>query len=272
MISYRDVLEAPGLRFSRWIGAAALVGLLHCGGGALAIYQWPEEETDADPNGAFLLELAPMATAPPTEKLNLAYGPRAEESAPTVTPTEEVKEKAEVETPPVDPSPLAPDPEVVLPKPKEVKDTEEKEKEEEQQPEQVALQQSSYASNQASAPPPIDAAPGEKFAAPRAGLSTKPSQAELSWRKALVQHLNRHKKYPREARRDGAEGTVEVAFTLDRSGKVLSARLVDSSGSVALDEEAIAVLERASPFPAPPSDMAKLSVSLMLPIRFQIHD
>lgn len=264
--------EGIALRLRRWAGAAGLVAILHGGGGALAMMNWQEEEVADDPNGAFLLELAPMPTAPPPEKLNLAFGPRSEEGAPTVTPTEEVTKKVEMETPPVDPSPLAPDPEVVLPKPEPKEEVEEEQKEEEPRPEQKAVPQSSSPSNQTTAPPPVEAPLGEKVAAPRAGLSSKPSEAQINWQKSLVQKLNRNKRYPREARRAGAQGVSEVAFTIDRSGKVLAARLVSSSGSTALDEEAVAVLERSSPFPPPPSDMAGVTINLMLPINFRIRD
>ena len=264
--------EAHALRLLRWAGAAVLVVLLHGAGGALALYQWPEEEIDADPNGAFVLELAPLATAPPAQQHNLAYGPLAREEAPSMMPTEEIKEKAEIETPPVDDSPLAPDPEVALPKPKEVEDIEDEESVEEQQRAQEAQPQNSSPPTQATAPPPVEAKPGVKLAAQHAGLSTKPSQAVLNWHKSLVQQINRHKKYPHKARRKGAQGTVEVVFTLDRSGKVLTTRLRDSSGFNLLDEEAIAVLERASPFPAPPAEMAGLSMKLVLPITFNIKD
>jgi periplasmic protein TonB len=264
--------EARALRLMRWAGAVMLVVLLHGAGGALAIYQWPEQETDADPNGAFILELAPVPTAPPMQQHNLAYGALAQEQAETVMPTEEIKEKAEIATPPVDDSPLAPDPEVALPKPKEVEDIEEKEAVEEQQQEQKAQPQTYTPAATATAPPPIEAERGDKLAARHAGLSTKPSQAELDWHKSLVRQINRHKEYPRAARRQGAEGTVHVVFTLDRSGKVLSARLRDSSGFGLLDEEAIAVLERASPFPPPPAEMAGLAMKLILPITFNIKD
>jgi protein TonB len=262
--------EARFLRLLRWTGAAMLVVLLHGAGAALALYQWPDEETVADPDGAFLLELAPVPTAPPAQRHNLAYGPLAREEAPSMMPTEEIKEKAEIETPPVDDSPLAPDPEVALPKPKKVEDIEDKESVEEQQPEQKAEPQTTSSPTQAAAPPPVEAKPGVKLAAKTAGLSTKPSQAVLTWHKSLVQQINRHKKYPHKARREGAQGTVEVVFTLDRSGKVLTTRLRDSSGFNLLDEEAIAVLERASPFPAPPAEMAGLTMKLVLPITFNI--
>jgi protein TonB len=264
--------EGFGLRMRRWASAAAFVVLLHGAAAALTMMNWHDEEEAADPNGAFMLELAPMPTAPPPEKLNLAFGPRSEEGAPPVTPTEEVTKKVELETPKIDPSPLAPDPEVVLPEPEPEKVEEKEEKEEEIKPEQLALPQSSSPSNQTTAPPPIEAPKGEKVAAPRAGASNKPSEAQISWQKALVQKLNRNKRYPRDARRDGAQGVAEVKFTLDRSGKVLDASLVSSSGNSELDEEAVAVLQRSSPFPAPPSDMAGTTIRLMLPINFRIRN
>ncbi len=53
----------------------------------------------------------------------------------------------------------------------------------------------------------------------------------MSWQKSLVHHLNKHKKYPHEARKNGEEGVANVSFTIDRSGKVIHAQLTQSSGS-----------------------------------------
>jgi protein TonB len=93
----------------------------------------------------------------------------------------------------------------------------------------------------------------------------------MSWQKSLVFHLNHHKKYPKDARKRGEQGVANVSFTIDRSGKVISARLEKSSGSELLDEEALAVLNRASPLPAPPSDIPNLTIDLLLPIQFRIR-
>lgn len=270
MIAYWDLIEGRPQRLRRWAVTSLTVAVIHCGGGALAIYHWPEEPTNAAAGGTFLVELAPMQAAPRMEKLDLAIGPRSEESAPSATPTEEILERAEVETVELKPAPLAPDPKVVLPEPEPVEEIDEVETEEQPQPEVLAQPQSAAPSPLTAAPPPVEAPVAEKATAPRAGTSRKPSQAELDWHRSLVRHINRHKKYPRAARRHGEEGVASVAFTLDRSGKVLSAQLIDSSGSTDLDEEAVAVLERASPFPAPPADVASVSISLRVPIRFEI--
>lgn len=272
MTSYQDLIESRRRRMQRWASVSLAVALVHVGGGALAIYHWPEEPTSADPSGAFVVEMAPVVAAPRMERLNMAIGPRSVESPPTVTPTQEVLKASQVETVDLDPAPLAPDPEVVLPKPQPLDEIDEVEAEEQPQPEQLAQVQSTSASLLDAAPPPIEAQVAEKATAPSVGLSNKHSQAELNWHKSLVRHINRHKKYPRAARREGKEGSAGVAFTLDRSGKVLSAKLTNSSGSTDLDAEAVAVLERASPFPAPPADVARASISLRLPIKFQIKN
>jgi protein TonB len=46
--------------------------------------------------------------------------------------------------------------------------------------------------------------------------------------------------------------------------------VLQHSGSTVLDEEAIAVLQRASPLPSPPAEMAGELFPLSLPIQFRI--
>ena len=51
---------------------------------------------------------------------------------------------------------------------------------------------------------------------------------------------------------------------------MIASRVVRSSGSSALDEEALAVLQRASPLPAPPAQVGGTTFDLTLPIQFRI--
>jgi protein TonB len=78
-------------------------------------------------------------------------------------------------------------------------------------------------------------------------------------------HLNRYKRYPSGA---ASTGTASVAFTIARSGQVLSARLIGSSGNPALDAEAVSLPRRASPVPAPPPDFGGGVLTLTVPIHF----
>jgi len=64
---------------------------------------------------------------------------------------------------------------------------------------------------------------------------------------------------------------AEVFFSLDRQGRVVESRIMRSSGASSLDEEALALLQRAQPFPAPPSEMSGVRVDLTVPIRFNLR-
>lgn len=265
MIATFDILEPSWRRLRRWAGAGVLVLALHVGAAAAALWQWPEEQAEQDPEGAMMLELAPMAVATRAELLNLALGPLSEDSVAT-PPVEEVKEMRPEELPPVEESPLAPKPEVELEKIKPVEEVEEKEEKKPQ--ERVEAQVAS----QAAAPPPIEAETvGEKATAPYQGTSRKPSKAEITWQKALHVHLSKHKRYPGEARSRRIEGVVTVAFTIDHTGAVIERRIVEGSGSPLLDAEAIEMLGRASPLPAPPGDPQSGPLNLSLPIQFNIR-
>lgn len=270
MSAHLQLLEASGPRLRRWLIAGALMVSMHAAAGALAVVTWPQEETSDETEGAFLLEIAPAPAAPANERLNLAVGPRAEEAAAALAPTEEVKEKSEIEMPKVEEAPLVPQPEVVIDKQKPIEEIKEDKAEEDPRPEQKAIPLASAASQETSAPPPVETPPAEKPAAPKQGVSSKPSAATLSWQKSVTLHLDKHKKYPGDAGKRGEEGVASVTFSIDRSGQVINSRLDKSSGSELLDKEAIEVLSRASPFPQPPSDVTGLTFSFSLPYQFRI--
>jgi len=83
--------------------------------------------------------------------------------------------------------------------------------------------------------------------------------------------LERHKEYPDEARSRHDEGTVLIAFVIDRSGQVLSLDIREHSGSPVLDRAAEDMLRRASPLPAPPSSYPEPLLRLVLPLTFALR-
>jgi protein TonB len=78
---------------------------------------------------------------------------------------------------------------------------------------------------------------------------------------------NRH--YPEAARARGEQGTVRLALTIGRSGHVMSAHIVSSSGSSTLDQAALEMARSATGRPLPP-EMGS-SVSLIVPVRYSIR-
>lgn len=87
----------------------------------------------------------------------------------------------------------------------------------------------------------------------------------------LASWLNRHKRYPARARHQSEQGTVKIQFTIDRNGRLLSHRIVSSSGHGLLDQEAEAMLERASPMPAIPAALNRSRLTVTLPIHFSLR-
>jgi periplasmic protein TonB len=92
------------------------------------------------------------------------------------------------------------------------------------------------------------------------------SAATLGWTRALVLQIERNKRYPAGA--NGEQGTVKLAFRMDRDGNLVESRIVQSSGSAALDQETLALVSRAQPFPAPPADISDAQLSFVLPIHY----
>lgn len=91
-----------------------------------------------------------------------------------------------------------------------------------------------------------------------------------SWQTNLVRHLEQFKRYPSSAQENGEEGVVLLGFSVDRSGHVLEHRIVRSSGHAALDNEVMAMIERAQPLPPFPATMTEDKLDLTVPIRFSL--
>jgi periplasmic protein TonB len=222
----------------RWAASAAVVVAIHAGG-ALMLTRWVEPVAGDEGTATVAVDLAPFTTPQPdAQQQDVAPGPLQQQAEsppepPPPKPEEKKEEKAE-------PPPEAPAPEVVLPR--------ESEKPLEPPKEQPA--------------PPVP----ETTAPPR----PRPSAAQVSsWHRQIAMKIERHKRYPTAAQARRETGTARVAFTIDREGQVLTSRVVTSSGSTALDQETIATLRRAQPFPPPPAGMPDATFDFVVPIRFK---
>ena len=107
-------------------------------------------------------------------------------------------------------------------------------------------------------------------AAPPAATAPSPpaslSSATASWQQSLMARFASLQRYPPKAR--GVQGVVSLAFTIDRHGNVTSSRIVKSSGSALLDAEALDLIKRAAPLPAPPPQVSDAPIDFVLrPLR-----
>ncbi|PVB62397.1 energy transducer TonB [Labrenzia sp. 011] len=94
------------------------------------------------------------------------------------------------------------------------------------------------------------------------------TRATSNYKGKILAKLRRAKRYPRQARRENLSGTVQVAFTISRSGAVSGIRVVRSSGQPVLDQAALDMVRRAAPMPKFPAGMTVGRLSLQVPVRF----
>ncbi|SFN68782.1 energy transducer TonB [Xenorhabdus japonica] len=74
----------------------------------------------------------------------------------------------------------------------------------------------------------------------------------------LRQEIERHKRYPRKAKRMKQEGSVIVNFTLLDDGTLTATKVINSSGNSTLDNAALDAINRAISVGPKPADMASV--------------
>ncbi|WOH48679.1 energy transducer TonB [Bradyrhizobium sp. sBnM-33] len=237
----------------RWMFSSLAVLCIYAGLTAtLATWRDVDDSVAAETSGAIVVDLAPLAAAPATTPTDIAPGP--EQVMSEAQPVAKPEETPPDETPELPPAPN-PDAAVAL--------------QTRPQPDVTPQQQAAAATT--SAPPAINERIAPVAVAPTKGVpNDKNSEAVVTWRTQVLALVEKNKRYPETARSRREQGTAQVSFTLDRKGMVVSARVTQSSGSGALDEEALALLKRAQPFPAPPATFPGELVVVRQPIRFTV--
>ena len=113
--------------------------------------------------------------------------------------------------------------------------------------------------------------PGQGRGGSGGGTGKGNPDAEQAYLAHIIKKLDRHKKYPSAARNRRLDGVVTVSFSVNRQGQVSGSRLVKSSGHPALDQEAMALLRRATPFQPMPEALQRPQLLLNIPIEFSLR-
>lgn len=229
--------ERPG--FSRWLLAAAVIIAAHAGIIASMLLWYKHEPLAPHILPAIAVSLVPVEASSPTpENQDIAVGPEMQQAE------EQPKEPPKVEDKPVEPVVQPPPPQqqadVTLP-------TEQK---------QVEKPKPEY----------VPPAPETRAPPPTPKIAPFTPAASNAYEARILGHLQRFKRYPMAAH--GAAGTVTVRFVLNRAGEVIKTEVTKSSGHSVLDEEALSILRRASPFPPFPTAKPGAEDYYIAPIRF----
>ena len=249
---------------ARWAACFLLALGFHGAGAAALLARWSSDDDLVANAPVITIDLAPLAVSPTTTPTDAppdqVESKQQDDPDPQPEkPTEETKVEPEpvpekppekVEIPP-DPTPQ---PELaVLPPPKPV----EKPKEKKEKPK--------HKTASLAAAPTAAEQRADRAAAPTPGANGNPN-AVPNWVSQLSAQLERHKRYPSDAR--GEHGVVQLAFSVDRSGGVHNAHVTRSSGSSALDQAALSLVARAAPLPPPPPEKPGAQIAISVPIRY----
>jgi protein TonB len=232
----------------RWTAAALVVVGLHVLG-AIILRGWQ-------------IPVVPAELAPAAIMIDLEPAPVPMPQA-VAMPEEPPPPEPEIVAPPPPPPEIVP--EVVLPpvvpKPKPV----ERKRVEHKRIERVVP-----------VPAPAAASPAPPAEAPAVPVPPTPAPAAAAdamtrFQRLLSSHLEREKRYPRLSQQRGEQGTVMLRFTMNRDGKVLTARIERGSGFAALDQEVLALIERAQPLPVFPAEITAAQLELVVPVQFSMR-
>ena len=107
--------------------------------------------------------------------------------------------------------------------------------------------------------------------------TSEPAPAEVDnalseYGSKLGRAIAKHKQYPRIAQMRGWQGDVLLDLKIDGNGNVLSAKVRESSGHEALDNQALEMVRKASPFPAPPEALRSRTFNITVPVSFKLEN
>lgn len=232
---------------------------------ALALLLWagwqPATATPANPAASVMLVFAAQAMSPETQQAAAAGARQSAASSAARPPRSAARQDA---LPVLE---RAAAPEIVAAE-KEAK----AEATPSPDPGQDAAREASLQAPASSSATPAPSPVRGPQAAPLNSDTPSTSAAPASWQSRVLGHLARFKRYPGDARQRKRAGAAWVRFQVDRDGKLLSSELITSSGTVLLDREALQVLERAQPLPAPPDKVLHQgTVTVTLPVSFKLE-
>jgi protein TonB len=126
------------------------------------------------------------------------------------------------------------------------------------------------------------AQPTPKEVAPAPPAETVSKIPNIVPQEQLIQHLEsyssllanaiaKYKQYPKIAQMRGWQGTVIADLEIDSKGTVISIKIKKSSTYEVLDNEALEMIRKASPFPAPPESLRGKNFNVLVPISFKLE-
>jgi periplasmic protein TonB len=243
----------------RWGFASLAIVLVHAAAVAALVLWYKRTPPEPPVIPAIMVSFEPAAPTTPVENDKSFAAQETQQIDPTPEP--QVETKAEP-PPPEEVRPPPPRPaEIVLPKP-------------EPKPVERKIVERKPVEKKHVERRPVERKPVEpqrqaQEAHERAASRDAPRQSSVAASNAYASlvygHLQRFKSAPVT---NGAAGRAVAHFVLSRTGNVLSAGIVKSSGNAALDAAALASVRSANPFPPFPAEKTGSQDSFTAPFQF----
>ena len=256
-----------------WAFAGAMMVAAHGAAGWWIMQERAEPVAQLAAPAAIMIELAPEPVAPAATEEQIAPDD-IDSQAVEETPFEPVEEKIETEeiVEPVEevaeelPEPVDPVEQLVAAlNPVELPVPQARPEPPRKKPEpKKAKQQPSPEKRRAQVKTQQEA---PRTAAPQNSSGASSSVSPARWQARVHSHIAKRQRR-NVVRKAGESGVSQVRFSIDGNGNVLSASLARSSGNSILDDEAVSMVRRASPIPAPPPGV---NSTIVLPIHFNIR-
>ena len=92
-----------------------------------------------------------------------------------------------------------------------------------------------------------------------------------SYTNQLTRAIAQQKKYPKIAQMRQWQGEVLLNIEIDPQGNLVKANILEESRYKILNNEAIDMVKRASPFPQPPEELRLKNFTVLVPISFKLE-
>lgn len=102
-------------------------------------------------------------------------------------------------------------------------------------------------------------------------LAPLDAAATARYEQLLVAWLEKHKKYPRRAKRLRIEGDGMLRILINREGQTQQVTLEQPTGNRLLDKAALEMAQRADPFPPMSENDLRLELEFLVPVSFVLH-
>ena len=96
-------------------------------------------------------------------------------------------------------------------------------------------------------------------------------EAMLRYQDMVKQRIEEARRYPSWAKRQGIEGKVHLSFVVVANGTTKDIKIIRSSNSKILDEEAVATIQRANPFPPLPQEIEAPSLQMEVSLLYLLE-